>query len=121
MKVSTHHRFAPTIFLITGGLLVWMAVFTFLYTFAAVACARRFADIEVAGLPITIAVTIATSLIAAAVNVLLLRRGYRMLAQSQLDEHSRFIGFVALTTSAIGLVALAMLAAPPFLVPACVQ
>jgi hypothetical protein len=43
------HRFASTTFLITGGLLVWMADFVFVYVFVAVACARGFADIVILG------------------------------------------------------------------------
>lgn len=115
------HRFTPTTLLITGGLLVWMATFTFLYVLAALACARGFDDVTIVGLPLIPSVSVVTSLLAAAVNVGLVRYGRRSHKQASLDEHSRFIGFVTLATSAIGLVALVMLALPPLLVQACAR
>ena len=113
------HRFTPTSMLLAGGLLVWMATFTFLYVFAALACARGFAHVQVAGLPLIPSVSIVTSLIAAAINAQLVRYGWRSHKQATLDEHSRFIGFVTLATSALGLVALVMLVLPPLVVQPC--
>lgn len=115
------HRFTPTFMLLAGGLLVWIAAFTFLYVFAALACARGFADVRVAGLPLIPSVSVVTTVVAAAVNVQLARYGWRSHKQATLDEHSRFIGFVTLATSAIGLVALVMLVLPPLLVQACAR
>lgn len=111
------HRFTSTAMLLVGGLLVWLATFTFLYVFAAVACAKGFADVRIGGLPLIPSVSVATSLIAAVVNVWLVKYGWRK--QRMLDPHSSFIGFVTLATSALGLVALLLLALPPLLVQAC--
>ena len=113
------HRFTPTSMLLVGGLLVWMATFTFLYVFAAVACAKGFADVRIAGLPLIPSVSVVTSLIAGAANVQLVRYGWRTHKQQTLDAHSSFIGFVTFATSALGLVALVLLVLPPLFVQAC--
>lgn len=114
-------RFTSTTFLLTGALLVWLADFAIVYVFAAVACARGFADLEAFGLPLVPAVTTLASLSAGVVTVWLLRRGYRTHHATAIDEHGRFIGFVTLTTSAIALIALVMLMLPPLLISACPQ
>jgi hypothetical protein len=106
------HRFTSTTFLLTGALLVWMADFGFVYVFTAVACARGFAQVVPA-------VTTVASLVAGAVTLWLLRRGYRAHQASVIDEHSRFIAFITLATSVIALVALLMLLLPPLLIRAC--
>jgi len=113
------HRFPRTTFLLTGGLLAWLAVFAFLYIFAAVACARRFAHIDIIGLPLISTVSLAVCLLGAAFNLYLLWRGWRELTRTSLDEHARFLGFITFATSALGLVALLMVALPPLLVGAC--
>src|SRR5690606_38859838 len=89
--------------LIYGVLLVWMADFVFVYVFAAVACAKGFADASLLGLPVLTLVTLLASLLAGVVTVLIVRRGYRLHNGPELDEHTRFIGFV---TSASGGLAL---------------
>ncbi|MET0533945.1 MAG: hypothetical protein ABW171_06940 [Steroidobacter sp.] len=113
------HRFAATTFLLAGGLLVWVADFAFVYIFAAVACARGFASVDILGLPLVPVVTTVASLSAGAVTAWLLRRGYRIHHDTAIDEHDSFIGFVALATCIIALVALVMLILPPLLIRAC--
>lgn len=113
------HRFTSTTFLITGGLLVWIAVFAALYIFAAVACARHFADADVFGLRLIPTLSVALCALGATINIYLFRRGWRDRLCASRDEHSRFLAFVTLATSALGLVALVMLALPPLLVQAC--
>lgn len=115
------HRFTSTTLLLTGGLLVWMADFAFVYVFAALACARGFADGDIFGLPLVPAVTTLASLSAGVATVWLLRRGYRAHLETVTDEHGRFIGFVTLATSVIALVALLMLILPPLLIRACAE
>lgn len=115
------HRFTSTTFLLTGGLLVWIADFAFVYVFAAVACARGFADVDVLGLPIVPVVTTLASLCAGLATAWLLRRGYRIRSGPAIDESQSFIGFVALATCVIALIALAMLILPPLLTSACAR
>ena len=113
------HRFAATTFLVLGGLLVWIANFVFVYVFAAVACARGFADARVLGLPIVTLATLLSSLIAGAITVLIVRRGYRLHTAVDMDEHTRFIGFVTFAGGALALVALVLLVMPVMVMSAC--
>lgn len=119
--MSVRHPFTSTTFLILGGLLVWMADFVLVYVFAALACARGFADVSWFGIPIVVSMTVLMSLIAGAVTVLLIRRGYRLQNEVGTDESSRFIGFVALAGGGIALIALVMLVIPALVVSACPQ
>lgn len=114
-------RFATTAFLLLGGLLVWMANFVFVYVFAAIACARGFADASVLGLPIVTMMTLLASLLAGAVTLSIARRGYRLLSQAERDGYMRFVGFVAVAGGVIALVALVMLVVPALAVSACPQ
>jgi hypothetical protein len=113
------HRFTPTTLFITGSLLVWMANFVVVYVIAALACARGFADMRLAGLPIVPVATTACSVAAAVVTFVLLRRGARELRDRAGSDHSRFLGFVALTTSVLALIALVLVALPALLTGAC--
>lgn len=113
------HRFTPTTLFITGALLVWMADFMVVYVFAALACARGFADVRVLGAPIVPLVTTACTIAAAVVTVILLRRGLAQLQSAVATEHARFIGFVAFMTSVLGIIALVLLSLPPLVVSAC--
>lgn len=115
------HRFTPTALFIVGSLLVWMANFVVVYVIGALACARGFADIQILGLPIVSVATAASSLVAAIVTVVLLRKGTIALRDRHASEQSRFIGFVALMTSVLALIALVLVALPPLLVVACAQ
>jgi len=113
------HRFTPTTLFIAGSLLVWMADFVLVYVFAALACARGFADVEVARLPIVPVVTTACSLAAGVITFVLLRKGFIAMRADAASEHSRFLGFVTLTTSVLALISLVLIALPPLLTSAC--
>lgn len=113
------HRFTSTTFLIVGGLLAWMANFILVYVFAAVACARGFADARWLGLPIVTLVTLFASLLTGAVTILVVRLGYRLRRVAGTDEHTRFIGFVTLACGALALVALVLLVMPVLVTSAC--
>jgi hypothetical protein len=114
------HRFGSTTFLITGGLLIWMADFVFVYVFVAIACARGFADVVILSWPLVPVVTSVASLAAAAFTFWLLLRGYREKQRAAADAPARFFGFVTFATSGFALVALALLALPPWMVSTCV-
>src|SRR3546814_3179627 len=96
-----------------------MADFVFVYVFAAVACARGFADASLLGLPVVTLVTLLASAIAGVITVLIARRGYRQHSASEMDEHSRFIGFVTFAGGVLALVALVLLDLPAMVVSAC--
>ena len=120
MTEQAQHAFLTTTLFIVGALLAWMGAFVFVYTFAAVACAKAFADVQLFGLPIVPVVTTATCAITSVITVLLLRRGWARLRVEAASEHERFIGFVAFATSAIALFALVLLALPPLVMNACI-
>jgi hypothetical protein len=113
------HRFTATTFLLLGGLLVWMANFVFVYVFAALACARGFAYGTLFGLPIVTFAALLASLLAAAVTVWIVRRGYRLLNAAETNETTRFIGFVATAGGVLSLIALALLFMPTVVITAC--
>jgi hypothetical protein len=108
------HRFTRTTLFIVGGLLIWLTNFVFVYTFAAVACARGFADLRVLAMPIVPLATAIASLVAGVATVALLVRGRKHYAMA-VDDHSRFIGFVTVATSIVALVALMLLLLPQYL------
>jgi hypothetical protein len=119
MSQQEQHTFLATTVLIVGALLAWMGAFTFVYVFAAVACAKQFADIQIAGMPIVPVVTTVTCVATAALTVVLLRKGITLLRSQAADEHERFIGFVAFATSGLAIFALILLALPPLVMNAC--
>jgi hypothetical protein len=111
-------RFGRTAFYIAGGLLLWIANFTFVYAFAAVACARGFATQRVLGIGIVLFVTMLMSIIAAVATVWLLVRALR---STTTEEHAQFLRFVACATCILALIALAWLALPVLTVAACTR
>lgn len=113
------HPFTTTAFLILGGLLAWMADFVFVYVFAALACARGFADVSWFGVPIVTLMTLLASALAGAATLLLVRRGFRLQRDEAVDDHARFIGFVTLASGGIALIALVLLVLPVLVVSAC--
>jgi len=117
--MAIRYPFTQTTFLMMGGLLVWMADFVVVYVFAAVACARGFAGVSWFGVPIVTLVTLLASLVAGVVTGLIVRRGYLLQRNVATDEQSRFIGFVALASGGIALIALMLLVLPVLMVSAC--
>jgi hypothetical protein len=104
-----------------GGLLAWIADFVFVYVFAAVACARGFADVSWFGVPIVTLMTLLASTLAGAATLLVARRGFRLQRDEATDDHARFIGFVTLASGGIALIALVLLVLPALVVTACPQ
>jgi hypothetical protein len=121
MSRQQQHTFLTTTFLIVGALLAWMGAFVLVYVFAALACAKQFAHIHILGVPIVPVVSSITCILTAALTVALLRRGLLLFRDQAADEHDRFIGFVALATSAIAIFALVLLALPPLVTGACAR
>jgi hypothetical protein len=110
------HRFTSTAFLIWSGLLIWMGNFLFAYTFAALACARRFADREIFGVAIVPLVSSASSILAGlAIGAVMWIRVRRLRDDPGADANSRFINLVTLGAGALALLALVWIALPPLL------
>ena len=110
------HRFASTTLFIGSSLLIWMADFLFVYVFAALACARGFANSELFGISIVPLVTTASTLLAAlATAAVIWMAASRLRRKSTADRHARFIHRVALGAGVLALLALAWLALPPLI------
>ncbi|MBA3326158.1 MAG: hypothetical protein H0T41_13115 [Rhodobacteraceae bacterium] len=77
MTPATAGRALPRLLLLLGGLLVWGAHFLLIYVFAALACARAFADARLFGVGVVPA-TILAATVAALLAVAWLRRRARL-------------------------------------------
>jgi hypothetical protein len=110
------YRFAPTAFFIWSGLLIWATDFLFVYIFSALACARSFADITVAGMRIVSFTTTLVSLVALTATVAVMRVALRYaVADSPSKEQSALIRFLALALGALALVAIVWGSLPPLM------
>lgn len=107
------HKFSSTALLIWSGLLIWMVNFLFVYVFAALACARRFADADVFGVGIVPFTTIiATALAGLATAAVTWSAARRLQQQASTDRHSRFIFFVTAGAGGLALIGLLWVAIP---------
>lgn len=118
-----HHRFAPTTFFIWNGLLIYALDFLFVYVFAALACARRFAHAQWLGLPLVpLATTVSGVLAAAAIGAVMWMAVRRNRTEVNTSEHTRFIRFLAIAGGGLSLLALLWLTLPPLLLAnACAE
>jgi hypothetical protein len=107
------HRFTPTALFICGGLLIWASDFLAVYVIAAIACAKGWAKMTVAGMPIVAFIGTILTIAACAGSFVMLRVGVRRLqANGQLDESMRFIYFLAAAIGMLALVAILFNALP---------
>ena len=100
-------RFTSTAFLIWSGLLTWAAYFLFVYVFAALACAQRFAQQTVASIPVVPLVAAIATVVALGTTVVLMRVAARRLATT-----SAFARFLALALGALALICIVWVALP---------
>jgi hypothetical protein len=117
------HRFTPTTFFIWSGLLIYALDFLFVYVFAALACARRFAHVLWLGLPLVpLATTVSGVLAATAIGTIMWIAVRRNGMEANTDEHTRFIRFLAIAAGGLSLLALLWLTLPPLLLSnACAE
>ena len=111
--------FAPRIFLITGGLLIWAASFLVNYVFAAVACARGFADVQWLGIGLLTLVLTSVNLIAIAGLALVAMRARRVGRASfapGMATRDGAAASIACIVCLLGGIAIAWNALPPLLV-----
>lgn len=114
-----HHRFLPTSFMMWGGLLIWGTQFLSAYVIAALACARRFAHVQVFGINV-VALTVLVISVAAIVATLMvmryaLRRGRMAADRGDHDPNDAFIRFVTMAVAGFALLAIILVALPPLL------
>lgn len=107
-------RFAPTLFFITAGLLIWVADFLFIYVFAALACARGFDDATVFGIGVVpLAVGAATAIACAMTGAVLISA---VRGAEQGPTTSGFLQRLALGLAVLALVAIVWNGLPALLV-----
>jgi hypothetical protein len=110
--------FTQVTFLVMGTLLVWLACFTAIYVLGAVACARDFAQLRIAGLGIPGVVSTLLVLAAAAFTAWRVQCALRQRQRG--DQNAKFTQFLALSLGTLVLVGLGLLTLPALLVrPAC--
>lgn len=104
--------------LITGSLLAWLACFAAIYVLGAIACARDFADLRLAGISFPAIASVLLLLLATGFTAWQVRRALRQRRRG--DQNSKFTEFLALSLGALALMGLGLLAMPVLLVrPAC--
>jgi hypothetical protein len=101
---------------IWGGLLIWAADFLFIYAFAALACARRFADERIAGFGVVQVATLASSVAALTATAWLMRNARRELRER---PAARFHAFLAAALSGLAVLAIVWTALPPLMSGTC--
>lgn len=113
---SEIHRFTPTALFICGGMLIWATDFIALYVIAAVACAKGFASLTLAGMPFMVFVGTLLTLAAWAGTIVLLRLGSKRLDENgRLDASQRFIYFLVAAIGMLALIAILYNALPAWL------
>ena len=107
--------FPRTALFITAGLLIWAADFLFIYVFAALACARGYADTAVLGIGVVPFASAVSSIVALGASgaVALAANRYR---QPGAGNHDKFRGGLAYVIAVLALIAVAMTGVPGVLV-----
>ena len=114
MVQDGRERFTVSMLRLWSGLLVWAAYFLVVYVVAALACARGFAGVLVAGLDVVTLVTVAgliVAIVATAALVLTTRRRER----SQPADGARFADRLGWTLGLLALLAIVWTALPHLL------
>ena len=112
--IPERHRFTATTVSIWSSLLIWMATFVVVYVFAALACARRFADVRLLGIGIVPFVTTLCLAVAALATGWLMHRTWRRM-RAETDGETNFLRFIVLATGVLALIGLTYLALPSLL------
>jgi hypothetical protein len=104
--------FSRTTLRMFGGVIVWAAHFAFVYGFAALACARGFAELRLLGIGVTVWAIATASVLAAAAMVVLAAPALRARRRS-------FEGWVTASVSALALLAVAWESLAALGLPSC--
>lgn len=121
MSAMTERSFAPRVLLASAGLLVWGAHFLFIYVFAALACARAFADLRLIGIGVVplaiLASTVAALLLLAGLAVRAWRTENRVLAAD--PDTPRFLRHLGAALTVYSAAAILLQALPALIIPVC--
>jgi hypothetical protein len=112
-------RFAVEMLRMLSGLLIWGSHFLFIYIFTALACARRFYDLDWLGIGI-VPWAIALAAVAALGGILsILRPAWRNIRRRPEYATPVFIDWMTVAFGGLGLIAIVLESLPVMLVPIC--
>ena len=111
-------RFPLTALFTAAGLLIWAADFLFIYIFAAIACARGYADLTVFGAGIVPLVSFVATVAALVATGLVIRAGARR-AGTGGPSSGAFLGGVAAIAALLALIAILFTGLPVLLLRTC--
>lgn len=110
--------FTQVAFLVMGSLLAWLACFASIYVLGAIACARDFVHLRLAGLTLPTIASVLLLSTATGFTIWQVRRAQRQRRRG--DQNSKFTEFLVLSLGTLAMLGLGMLALPALLVrPAC--
>ena len=113
-------RFPRVALYIFAGLLVWAADFLFVYVFAAIACARGFADATVLGIGVVPLASVLATIVAGAVSLAIVARGRREIRPAAAESaNGDFLAGLAAIAALFALIAIGFTSLPALLVGAC--
>jgi hypothetical protein len=111
--------FVRTTSFVSAGLLIWAVDFLFIYVFAALACARGYADVTFLGVGIVPFTSTAATVIAAGATITVMRAGASKSSDRAVPENGdtpTFLARLALIVAMIALIAVAFTGLPGLLV-----
>jgi hypothetical protein len=112
------NRFPRTALFTAAGLLIWAADFLFIYIFAALACARGFADMTVLGAGIVPLASFVATVVALALTGLIIAAGARRAKRTNAGNGA-FIGALAAIAALVALIAIVFVGLPGLLLGTC--
>jgi hypothetical protein len=115
--------FIPKSLLMVGGMIIWAAQFTLIYSFNTLACTRQFAGVELMGVGVVPLFVMGATLaaLAATTGIFLLALRRRGPARPPRNSNSTddFMRFTTMTVAGLASVAIIWNGLPSLLVPPC--
>jgi hypothetical protein len=111
-------RFPRTALFTAAGLLIWAADFLFIYIFAALACARGFADVTVLGAGIVPLASFVATVFALGATGAIIAAGARR-AEKTGSGSGAFLGALAAIAALVALIAIVFTGLPGLLLGTC--
>lgn len=121
MNAVSERGFAPRLLLASAGLLVWGAHFLFIYVFAALACARAFADVRLLGVGIVSFAILASTVAALLLLAWLSVRAWRTEDRAHTADPAtpRFLRHLGAALGIYSATAILLQALPVLMIPVC--
>ena len=112
------NRFPRTALFTAAGLLIWAADFLFIYVFAAVACARGYANATVLGAGIVPLASFVATVFALAATGAIIAAGARRAGRTG-SGNGAFLGSLAAIAALVALIAIVFTALPGLMLRTC--